>query len=170
MIDVERWGSLDEAFQSDTPRILHLPTNGLLKGSRFIDPVLRELEGEGLIEYMRPQDGMTAAETRQAIEAADFVIDGIVLGAYGVMSCQAMAAGRIAVANLRDLGSLRTRTPIIDADPSTLEPTLREILSDRDSWKEHGEAGRDFVAEYHDGSFTAHQLAPFLGVPTDSST
>jgi hypothetical protein len=170
VIDVERWDSLDEAFQSDTPRILHLPTNGLLKGSRFIDPVLRKLEGEGLIEYMRPQDGMTAAETRQAIEAADFVIDGIVLGAYGVMSCQAMAAGRIAIANLRDLGSLRARTPIIDADPSTLEPTLREILSDRDSWKEYGEAGRNFVAEYHDGSFTAHQLAPFLGVPTDSST
>lgn len=163
VIDPAPWAALDPAFERDTPVVLHMPTNGLLKGSDHVDEVLFALEREGLIDYLRPTESMQPADVAATIEKADIVIDGIVLGAYGVMSCQTMAAGRIAVANIRDLGGIKGSCPILDADPSTLGAVLRDLLSDRDSWGEIADAGRAFVDEYHDGAFTAQQLTGFLG-------
>lgn len=164
VVDVKEWSSLKAPFDSEIPRVLHLPTNGLLKGSSHVDPILKRLEEARLIEYSRPTGSLSASEVRTAMEQADLVIDGIVLGAYGVMSCQAMAAGRIAIANTSALGSFEERAPIIDANPSTLESTLRALLSDRDSWQRLAAEGLAFVAEYHDGAYTARQLSDFLDV------
>ncbi len=163
VIDVDEWSRTRPAFQNDVPTVLHLPSNGLLKGSDHVDEVLFRLQAEGEINYLRPTDAMRPPDVAAVIEKADIVIDGIVLGAYGVMSCQTMAAGRLAVANLRDLGELRRSCPIVDAGPATLDETLRELLRDRSTWEARAVAGREFVATHHDGTSTANILSDFLG-------
>ena len=99
VIDV-RWAVLTEAFTEPLPTVLHLPSRSRLKGSEYVDPVLNKLRDEGLIRYLRPDQKVNASDVAGLIEEADIVIDGIVIGAYGVMSCQALAAGRLSVGNL----------------------------------------------------------------------
>lgn len=164
VIDTETWESLRPAFELERPVVLHMPTNGLLKGSEYVDEVLFGLRDEGLVEYLRPTDPLRPGEVAALIERSDIVIDGIVLGAYGVMSCQTMAAGRIAIANIRDVGTIRSACPIVDADPSTLDAVIRELVAEHESWPSIADAGQRFVSQYHDGTYSSSQLARFLGV------
>lgn len=163
VIDIEEW-EMVAPEERDVPVVLHLPTNGLLKGSDYIDEILFRLAEDGVIVYDRRADHLEPGDVAAAIQGADIVIDGIVLGAYGVMSCQTMAAGRLAVANLDQLGELRRSCPIIDASPSTLEERIRDLVADRSSWDARRADGMSFVREYHDGRYSARQLSDFLGV------
>ena len=162
VVDVSRWQAIDEAFTESIPTVLHLPSRSRLKGSEHIDPILSRLHSEGIIYYLRPADRVHASDVFSLVEEADILIDGIVIGAYGVMSCQALAGGRLAIANLSQLGPLGEKCPIVDASPGTLESVLRDLLADRESWKERAEAGREFVDTYHSGAYTAQTIKHFL--------
>ena len=163
VVDTKVWGGLERPFQGEVPTVLHLPTNSRLKGSEYVDPVLRQFEDEGRIRYLRPE-GAVAVEVLSLVEQADIVVDQIVIGAYGLMSCQTMAAGRLAIANTRDIGFLGPDCPVIHADPGTLHEVLDHLLEDKASWSDRADAGRRFVATYHDGSATSEILRPFLNL------
>ena len=163
-LDTGRWASLKPPFQGPVPTVLHLPSNSLLKGSAHIDPVLRTLEKEGLINYLRPDSGMTSENVPSLVEMADIVVDQIVIGAYGLMSCQTLAAGRLSVASIRDIGFLKHDCPIIDADPDSLDRVMRDLLADRSSWESRARAGKEFVETHHNGKASARALQPFLGI------
>jgi glycosyltransferase involved in cell wall biosynthesis len=164
VVDYQRWSSMVEPFSNPVPTILHLPSRGRLKGSEYIDQILHRLSTDGRIRYLRPEDHVDPSAVFGLVEQADIVIDGIVIGAYGVMSCQTLAAGRISIANLSELGFLRAECPIVDANPGTLEAVLEELVAHRDSWKEISIAGREFALKYHSGAFTSEVLKPFLGI------
>lgn len=164
VVDYPKWSSASEPFTGRLPTVLHLPSRSRLKGSEHVDPVLYRLEEEGVIQYLRPTEKVSPSDVLALIEKADVVVDGIVIGAYGVMSCQTLAAGRLSIANLSELGELAKECPIVHADPGTLEAVLRELLANRESWSEVSGAGRDYVTRYHDGAYTAQTLQTFLGV------
>jgi hypothetical protein len=163
-LDTKPWAALKDPFQDPVPTVLHLPSNSLLKGSAHVDPVLRALDSEGLIRYLRPDSGTAADNVPSLVETADIVVDQIVIGAYGLMSCQSMAAGRLSIANIRDIGFLRRDCPIIDADPDSLDRVMRDLLVDRSSWESRARAGKKFVETYHNGEASARALQPFLGI------
>lgn len=164
VIEYAKWSSAVEPFTREVPTVLHLPSRSRLKGSEHVDSVAYALAEEGLIEYLRPTEHVSPAEVLSLIEQADIVIDGIVIGAYGVMSCQTLAAGRISIANLSELGKLESECPIVNADPGTLDSALHELLANRETWHQLSEAGRDYVTRYHDGAYTARTLQSFLGL------
>ena len=164
VVDFPRWSAVDEPFSGSVPKVLHLPSRSRLKGSEYADPLLRRLEAEGRLIYLRPDTHVPPDRVIDLVGEADIVIDGIVIGAYGVMSAQTLAAGRISIANLSELGPLRHECPIVDANPGTLETVLTSLLEDRDSWADISTAGRAYAAKYHDGRYSADVLKPFLGV------
>lgn len=161
VIDQHRWANIPEPSRDAQPVVLHLPSRGRLKGSDHVDRLLHQLASEGLVRYLRPERA-AASEVPSLVKQAHIVIDGIVLGAYGVMSVQAMAAGRIAVANIRDIGALQVECPIVDANPDTLSGVLRDLISDRDHWKARIETAREYVSRYHSGRASAEALRSFL--------
>ena len=168
-LSTETWRSLDEPFRGK-PSVLHMPTNSRLKGTEFVDPLLTDLEARGVIQYLRPDGPMPASSVASWIEQADIVVDQLVIGAYGLMSCQAMAAGRIAVANVMDIGFLAEECPVIHATPDTIGAVLESLLSERNTWKTISEAGRSFTDRFHDGRYSASVLENFLdGTRTDDS-
>jgi glycosyltransferase involved in cell wall biosynthesis len=164
VIDYPKWSAVTEAFTESVPTVLHLPSRSRLKGSEHIDPVLKLLEEEGKVQYLRPEETIDTGDVIRLVARADIIVDGIVIGAYGVMSCQALAAGRLSIANLSELGPLRAECPIIHADPGTLEGVLREVLANSESWKQLSAAGREYVFKYHSGAYSAETLRPFLGL------
>lgn len=164
VIRESQWTGLKPVFPKPRPTVLHLPTNGILKGSPHIDAAIRPLVEEGLVEYLRPRGHVASDEVRSLIEDADIVIDQIVIGAYGLMSCQGLAAGRLTIANIRDIGALRGDCPIVHADPESLQRVLVELIEERDTWQDRIRSGLDFVSRFHNGSYTAETLRPFLQV------
>jgi hypothetical protein len=160
----EEWKTTKQISLTNRPTILHLPTNGLLKGSHLIDPVLSRLHDENVITYLRP-DSVPPNEVAKLIEQADVVVEQVVLGLYSVMSIQAMAAGRLAIAHVPDRIRKRTLTgdiPVLDATGENLEDVIRDFLLNPQPYEQMASRGPSFVERLHTGQASASELKPFL--------
>jgi hypothetical protein len=162
--DLEQWTPGDRTpLEREVPVVVHAPSRPFLKGSDLIEPTLRDLESRGLIEYRRLEH-IPHTEFTKVVQDADIVLDHFVIGNYGVVTCQAMAAGRVSIANISE--RVRERVPVeiptIQADPDTLGAVIEGILDDRAKAQALASTGPDFVREYHDGRKAAEALRPFV--------
>ena len=162
VVDVEYWSSIHARPDKAIPAVLHMPTSSKLKGSQQIDSELMKLESAGKIRYIRPDRKVPASLVPSLIEKSDIVIDGLVIGAYGVTSCQAMAARRIIIGNTNELGKISSECPILHSDPAIISSVILDLIDSRNAWESLGEAGYRFANKYHNGSLTASKLSRFL--------
>jgi hypothetical protein len=123
------------------------------------------LAERGLIEYRRiprvlPQDMPIH------IADADIVIDQLLIGDYGALACQAMAAGRCVVGHVSAgvRSQLPHPLPIVEARGRELRAVLERLVEDREEGQRAARAGIGYARTFHDGTYSAMQLAPFLGV------
>lgn len=141
-----------EPLERDVPVVVHAPSRSRLKGTADIDDVLTALHEQGIVEYRR-LGGVPPEQMPATLAAADVVLDQFAIGSYGVLACEAMAAGRVVVGHVRD--DVRARVgeplPIVEATPDDVADVLRELLADRDAARATARAGRDFVRRVHDG-------------------
>lgn len=151
-------------FQREVPVVLHLPSSPRLKGTTTIDAVGQRLADEGLIEYRSLRD-VPAASIAELIRDADVVVDHIVIGNYGVLACQAMAAGRLTIGHIHERVRRRVGrpVPVLEATPETLDAVLRSALADPTTIADLAASGPEFVRNLHDGRMSARVLATFLG-------
>lgn len=166
VVDLSRWKPGEQApMQRERPVVVHAPSNKAVKGTQHIEPVLRRLDAEGLIEY-RPIEGVPHAEMPARFADADIVVDHMGIGNYGVVTCEAMATGRVTVSHVHERVRERVplELPVVEARPDTLEQVVRDLCADRDRAREIAARGPAFVAELHDGRRSAQVLQPFLGV------
>ena len=144
---------------------LHAPSAGPIKGSAYVDAVLRPLHDEGLLEY-RLLSGVAPWELPAHLRDADVVIDQLMLGGSGVLAVQAMAAGRLVLGHVAE--HVRARyaepLPILEADPATLRDVVLGILADREAAVAAASAGPAFSRDWHDGRRSAAVLRAFVGV------
>lgn len=169
-VDPDLHTSSAPVLAQERPVVLHAPSNSALKGSHIIDEVLSRLDEEGLVSYTRLA-GRSRAETAAAIRTADIVVDQLGMGLYGVLACEAMAAGRVVLAEVGD--TVRSRipggaAPILEINAATLEGELRRLVgTDREAARAAAGAGPDFVRTHHDGRAAARVLSAFLGQTVD---
>jgi hypothetical protein len=165
VVDDEDFVPAPPPFRRAVPVVLHLPSSPRLKGTAAIDAVGQRLADEGLIEYRSLRD-IPASSTAELIREADVVVDHIVIGNYGVLACQAMAAGRLTVGHIHERVRRRVGrpVPVLEATPLTLEAVLRSALADPTTIADLAASGPEFVRDLHDGRVSARVLASFLGV------
>lgn len=163
VVDVEAWRCDRPVMERRRPVVLHAPSTRWTKGTDRIMPVLADLAERGAIE-IRLAEGVAWAEMRDMVQDADVVIDQFTTGAYGTLSCEAMAAGRPVVAYLSDQVKevIGPDLPVVDATPATLGEVLESLLDDRDRTAKIGLASADFAQKYHGGAWTARVLGDFL--------
>lgn len=168
VVDPDSWSPEYPLLRRAVPRVVHIPSNGMLKGTSFVDAALQPLHDAGLIDYRR-RGGLTHEEVRAAYEEADIVVDQLVLGLYGVAAIEAMAAGRVVLAYLGDVVRRRIReacgleVPILEADPDTLSQVVQGVLADREAARTAAAAGPEYVRAVHDGRFSAQVLTALTG-------
>jgi len=164
VVDEEDLVAAPPPFQREVPVVLHLPSSPRLKGTEAIDAVGQRLAEEGLIVYRSLRD-VPASSTAALIRDADVVVDHIVIGNYGVLACQAMAAGRLTVGHIHERVRRRVGrpVPVLEATPLTLEAVLRSALKDPTTVADLAASGPEFVRDLHDGRVSAQVLATFLG-------
>ncbi|MBA4246762.1 MAG: hypothetical protein C0444_00490 [Microbacterium sp.] len=171
VVDVEQWMPGPPVLERAVPVVVHAPSRSVMKGSDLIDPAMRALEAEGIIEYRRLL-GVPADEMPSAIRSADIVLEQFRLGSYGVAACEALAAGRIVVGNVTEQvrDHVRAATgrelPVVQSTAADVAAVVRGLLADRQTAREQAVHGREFVLEVHDGRRSAAVLAPFLGTTT----
>lgn len=167
VVEPELWRVDEFPLQRDRPVVAHAPSSGSVKGSELIDPILRELDSEGLLEYRRIE-GVPFAKMPAAYRDADIVIDQVRLGDYGVAACEAMAAGRVVVGNVSPSARAFVReqtgleVPVVQATAGGLDAVLRNVLQDRAGYQAVAKAGAAFASEVHDGRASAKVLEKFL--------
>jgi glycosyltransferase involved in cell wall biosynthesis len=144
-------------------------TNRQLKGADHVDAVCQRLSDEGLIEYRRYAN-VPPGKMPSIISDIDVLIDGVVLGMYGVTSVEGMATGRVVLANIdRVIDKPGERPPIVNVNPSNLSDVLVDILERPEHYQEIAERGPGFVQRYHDGRYSSAILARFLGLDLPGS-
>lgn len=167
VVDPESWATEQPLLERDVPRVVHVPSSSRLKGSELVDPVMRELADEGLIEYVSVRD-LPHAELRRVYQDSDIVLDQFVLGLYGVAAAEGMAAGRVVVAFVTDQVRARVReatgleVPIVEADPESVRDVVMRIVDDRATAREAASHGPAFVRAVHDGRHSARVLEALL--------
>jgi hypothetical protein len=142
-------------------RIVHIPSSAALKGTRFIEATVHELQQRGApIEFIKVID-VPHDEVLGAIFDADIAIDQVLMGAYGVFSIEAMALGKPTICFLRDdlVSCYASDLPLVNADIVNLGERILELIERRAEWPEIGRRSIDYVAKHHDASVIASRLA-----------
>lgn len=165
-LDPAPYRNQQPVLERAVPRVLHMPSRAVppIKGTRFIEPVLRQLHDEGLLEYVTPPR-MPHSEVPAFLQTVDVVVDQLLAASYGVTAIEAMAAGRVTVAGIgeRTRGLMPADPPIVDATPENLEAVIRDVVTQRERYRDVAVQGERFVQQWHDGRHSANQLAPWLG-------
>ncbi|RZU52399.1 glycosyltransferase involved in cell wall biosynthesis [Krasilnikovia cinnamomea] len=163
VVDVDAWYCDRPVMERVRPVVLLAPSARWTKGTDRVLPVLEDLDRRGAIE-LRLAEQVQWAEMRKQIHDADVVIDQFTTGAYGALSCEAMAAGRVVVAYLSDRvkAVAGADLPIVEATPDTLATALQSLIDDRDHAAKTGAASREFAVTHHNGERTARALSDFL--------
>lgn len=167
VVEPSRWSSDREPLVGGPIRVLHAPTSGPIKGTDLIEPVTHVLHQEGVIEYVA-RTGVPSEEMPDLFRSVDVVLEQFRLGIYATTAIEAMAAGRVVVAYLRDQVRDHVRAvsglevPIVQATPDTLEGVLRDIAARPEHYRAIAAQGPEFVSAVHDGAYSARVLARFL--------
>ncbi len=169
VVDMSRWASTLPVLDHEGPlRVVHAPSNALVKGTALIEPILHRLQREGIIDYRRLESTDHASMPARIAEA-DVVLDQFRLGSYGVAAVEALAAGRIVVGRLHDvvrervLAAVGVEVPIVSSAPRDLESTLRDLASDHEMARSIAERGPAFARAVHDGAMAATVVARVMG-------
>lgn len=164
VVDTQRWHRGADPMERDRPVVVHSPSASSIKGSDLIEPHLRQLEHEGLIEYRR-LEGVPWETMPDAIRDADIVLDQFRIGSYGVAACEALSAGRVVVGQVASHVRARVgeragmELPIVEANVETVGDVVRALVADRDAARRTALRGERFVGRIHDGFAAAEALS-----------
>ncbi|WBB52064.1 glycosyltransferase [Verrucosispora sp. WMMD573] len=163
VVDVEAWACDRPVMERSRPLVLHAPSKRWTKGTDRILPIVQAMHDKGLIE-LRLAEGVTWSEMRSLVQSSDIVLDQFTSGSFGTFAVEAMSAGKPVVAYLSDqvIKTVGGDLPIVNADPSNLGEVLESLLDDREATVKIALASAEYARTYHDGTWTARQLAPFL--------
>lgn len=141
------------------PTIVHTPSSTGSKGTKYVVQAIEQLKGTYDFEYVEIKN-MPREVALQAINEADIYIDQLILGAYGLATCEAMAMGKPVFCYLMPpvVEALPADCPIVNANCDDLAAQLVPYLTDGVLRYETGIKSRDYVEKYHDADKIAVQL------------
>ncbi|CAG7623693.1 hypothetical protein PAESOLCIP111_02551 [Paenibacillus solanacearum] len=159
-VDLDRLRPAYPKEEEQCPLVVHAPTDPAFKGTAIVERIVGELQRECPLRYRRIER-MRHAEAVALYREADIVIDQLLCGSYGLLSVEAMALGKPAVAFVRDdlLGTFPGGSPpICSANPDTLYDVLKTLLRSGSLRRQKGIEGRAYAEAHHDRRAVTRQL------------
>lgn len=144
------------AVKSTNPRpvVVHAPTQRIAKGSSYIITAVEELKQELDFEFVLLEN-MPREKALQQVQQCDIFIDQLILGSYGLASCEAMAFGKPVLCYIMPAvyeNGLPADCPVVNTTPVTIKERLRELLLNEARRKELGDLGRAYAENHLDAA------------------
>jgi glycosyltransferase involved in cell wall biosynthesis len=167
-LDVEAWAggrAAGAARAAGRPAgevvVLHVPTNRLIKGTRWIEQgIARAREGTPELAF-RLLENAPWDEVRRAMAQADIVVDQVFLGWYGLVAVEAMAQGLPVVGYIRPDFEPRATAlglPLVRCTRDDVGEVTAALAADPARRAALGEAGRAYARRVHDAPVIARRL------------
>ena len=165
-VDPKEWRPMVTPYEKRTGsrpfRVLHMPTNRSIKGTRYVEQACAHLQAMGVPVELVLVEHVPHAQVKDLIARADVVVDQLLTGWYGALAVEAMALGKPVLCYLRDEDAKRfvpfhDQIPIVRTTKATLAHDLNGLLRSPSRCDELGEAGRRFVTEWHNPLRIARQ-------------
>jgi hypothetical protein len=145
-------------------RIVHAPTNRAAKGSAHILAALERLRStHGERFEVQLIEGVPYDDALRMYAQADLIVDQILVGWYGALAVETMLMGKAVIARIarEDLKFIPAQMArdvveaVIDAEPATIEETLRRCIEDREFVRRRIDAGAAYARRWHDPRYVA---------------
>ncbi len=134
--------------------VLHAPTDRVVKGTAHVIAAVDELRRRGVRARLDLVEGVTHDQVAARIDAADVVVDQLMIGWYGGFAVEAMARARTVLAAIREDAPgdnpFGEELPIVRTGPERLADDLEALAADRARLRDIGAASRAFVKRRHD--------------------
>jgi glycosyltransferase involved in cell wall biosynthesis len=139
-------------------RVVHAPTNRLIKGTRHVEAAFDALrERFPSVEFITVE-GLPWSKLVETLATADVVVDQVFMGWYGVVAVEAMALGKPVLCYIRpEFESRMSDCPIVRVTKDDLTERLAAVLEGTDRAR-LGEAGRAFVERENAAPVVAARL------------
>ena len=140
-------------------RVLHAPTNRLIKGTRYVEKAYDALAGRFPGVAFEVVERVPWTELKARLAEADVVVDQLFMGWYGMVAVEAMAMGKPVLCFVRpDFEPRLDRCPVVRCTKEDLALRLAELLEDPSARRRLGEAGRAYVEREHAAPVIAGRL------------
>lgn len=152
-------------------KIVHAPSDPSIKGTALILEALEALKGRYDFELILIQN-MPHEEAMRAYQAADIVIDQVLLGWYGGFAVEVMAMGKPVMCYLReeDFGNVPAAMvadlPFVPVRPETLALDIASAFDRRAEWQEWSQRSRHFVEKWHNPALIAAAMIDIYKDPS----
>jgi glycosyltransferase involved in cell wall biosynthesis len=159
-IDSRLYHPVYPALNNNCPKILHAPSDSLVKGTKYVHKAVEKLKASGLrFEYVEVA-GVSHQKAMQLYAGADIVVDQLTLGSHGVFACEAMALGKPVVCYILEelMATYPEGFPIINANPETIAEVLEELICSAQKRHEIGKQSRVYAETVHDIRVVANKL------------
>jgi hypothetical protein len=146
-------------FRETPLRVLHAPTNRLIKGTPYVERAFAELAPRFPNVEFQVVEKLPWVELRALMAECDVFVDQLHMGWYGMVSAEAMALSRPTLAYIRpDFEPRMHGAPVVRTSVETLADDLAALLEDTARRRELGEQGRAYVEREHEAHVIAARL------------
>lgn len=145
------------------PLIVHAPSKRNTKGTKYILKAIDVLKEKYEFDF-KLIENVPRATVLKIMEECDIYIDQLLLGTYGLASCEAMSMGKPVLAFIMNAvyeNGLPADCPILNTSPDTIKDNLEILLADPSLRLELGKKGREFAVKYLDADKKALELVGY---------
>lgn len=140
------------------PLIVHAPSRKEFKGTNLILKTIEELKLFYPFDF-KLIENLPRPQALDFLAKSDIVIDELVSGTYGLLSCEAMALGKPVLCYIKpSVATHYPDLPIVNTSQENLKNILPKIILDSQLRNQIGQKSRAYVEKYHD----AHKIAAEL--------
>jgi hypothetical protein len=139
-------------------KIVHAPTNRVIKGTRHIIDAVGRLKKEDYDFEFVLVENKTHDEALKIYEGADIIVDQLTY-MYALVAVESMAMGKPVLSYIReDMKKYHPNLPILNTNPDNIYDNLKLLIENPELRKELGEKGRKYVEEVHDSRKIAKRM------------
>ena len=160
-VDASEWKLAKPAVRKKRGSItvFHAPTDRNKKGTDFVVEAVARLNKRGFDVRLDLVEGVSREEFRKRLIASDIVVDQLMGGWYGVLSLEALCAGKPTVVYVReDLVDFLPFNPFQLSGHKDIGETLEELVVDGALRRRLSAAGPKYVAKVHDPAVVARKV------------
>lgn len=130
--------------------IVHAPSNGSVKGTKFVDAAIQDLKARGHdVKYIKLQN-MPHEKVLEKIANADLVIDQLLIGAPGVLTLEGWSMAKpVACFFDEDVLADYPQCPVLNVRPDNIFHVLESVVKDQQRLKIIANNGRLAFEQFH---------------------